>query len=294
MAKPFLKWAGGKGKLAPRVCERAPERIARYHEPFLGGGAVFYALQAAGKVTKASLSDGNAELIGTYQAVKVDVETVIVELSKLADDYLALDSSDRHFFYSDVRDKRRPQLAARKAARLLFLNKTCFNGLYRVNRQGRFNVPHGRYDTPGILDPQRLRQAASALASADIRAEDFEDACARARPGDFVYLDPPYQPLSETSHFTSYTRDDFSFADQERLRDAFDGLTRRDVPVLLSNSDHPAVRELYGGYAIEEVTMGRNINSKATERSAISELLIDNFEKVSAATPLAVLAESSV
>lgn len=282
MAKPFLKWAGGKARLAPLVAERAPERIGRYHEPFLGGGAVFFALREAGRFADAALADGNAELIAAYEAVRDDVEGVIAALEPLAARYLETEPLRRAFVYSDVRDQR-PRLPARKAARLLFLNKTCFNGLYRVNRKGRFNVPHGRYDQPAILDAERLRDAARALAGAELRAEDFEAACARAEPGDFVYLDPPYQPLSATSAFTQYTSADFGFADQRRLRDAFDALTERGVPALLSNSAHPDVEALYRGYGIERVPMGRSINSNGAGRKSIDELLIGNLERVARA-----------
>ena len=283
MARPFLKWAGGKAKLAPLVAERAPERIGRYHEPFLGGGAVFFALREAGRIDGAALADGNAELIETWRAVRDDVEGVIAALEPLAARYLRTDWMERAFVYSEVRDDLRPRLPARKAARLLFLNKTCFNGLYRVNRKGRFNVPHGRYERPAILDAERLRDASRALAGVELRAEDFERACARAQPGDFVYLDPPYQPLSATSAFTQYTSADFGFADQQRLRDAFDGLTERGVPALLSNSAHPDVEELYRGYAIERVPMGRSINSNGAGRKPIDELLVSNLDRVARA-----------
>ena len=279
MARPFLKWAGGKAKLAPLVAERAPERIGRYHEPFLGGGAVFFALREAGRIADAALADGNADLIGAWRAVRDDVEGVIAALEPLAARYLETEPLRRAFVYSEVRGQR-PRLPARKAARLLFLNKTCFNGLYRVNREGRFNVPHGRHRNPRILDRDGLREASAALACVTIEAIDFEDACARAEPGDFVYLDPPYQPLSATSAFTQYTSADFGFADQQRLRDAFDGLTERGVPALLSNSAHPDIEALYRGYAIERVPMGRSINSNGAGRKPIDELLIGNAERI--------------
>ena len=279
MAKPFLKWAGGKGKLAPLIIERAPKRIARYHEPFLGGGAVFFALQEAGLVREASLADSNADLMATYTAVRDDVGGVIAALGELSEEYLSRESSQRGLYYYEVRERRLLRRPDRKAARLLFLNKTCYNGLYRVNSKGHFNVPHGRYVRPTILDSERLREASASLAGAELRAEDFVDACARAQPGDFVYLDPPYQPLSATSDFTSYTRDGFGMKEQNRLRKVFESLTDRGVPTLLSNSDHPYIRDLYEGYSVEEVPMGRSINSKATGRSAIGELLVSNLDK---------------
>ena len=203
---------------------------------------------------------------------------MIAALGELSRQYLARESSQRGLYYYEVRNQRRLRRPDKKAARLLFLNKTCYNGLYRVNSKGHFNVPHGRHKSLRILDGPGLRQASNAIASARIEATDFEEACARAQPGDFVYLDPPYQPLSETSHFTSYTKDGFGVDEQHRLRAAFDDLTARGVPALLSNSDHPFIRDLYDGYSIEEVAMGRNINSKATERSAISESLIGNLD----------------
>ena len=286
MAKPFLKWAGGKARLAQRIAERAPERIARYHEPFLGGGAVFFALHEAGLVRDASLADSNADLIATYRAVRDDVESVIEELGERSRQYLALESSQRGLYYYKVRNQRRLRRPDRKAARLLFLNKTCYNGLYRVNSKGHFNVPHGRHKSLRILSREGLRDASGALACAEVGALDFEDACARAQRGDFVYLDPPYQPLSDTSHFTSYTKDGFGVREQRRLRDVFDDLTARGVPALLSNSDHAGIRDLYDGYLTHEVSMGRNINSKAAERSAISELLISNFDCPSVAEDL--------
>ena len=274
---PFLKWAGGKARLAPQVAERAPPRIQRYHEPFLGGGAVFFALLAEGRIDGATLADGNADLIETWQTVRDDVEKLIRHLRDHARQYERREWSRRGQYYYEVRDRLRPRSSAGRAARLIFLNKTCFNGLYRVNRDGRFNVPHGRHHNPRILDREGLRDAAAALACASIEAIDFADACARAEPGDFVYLDPPYQPLSDTSVFTEYTKGGFGIDEQRRLRDAFDDLTKRGVPALLSNSEHPVIRELYSRYDnITPVPMGRNINANVAGRAPITELLISN------------------
>ena len=285
MAKPFLKWAGGKGKLAPLIAERVRREsisIARYHEPFLGGGAVFFALHEAGLAGDASLADSNADLIATYKAVRDDVEGVVAALGERSRQYLARESSQRGLYFYKVRNQRRLRRPDKKAARLLFLNKTCYNGLYRVNSKGYFNVPHGRYVRPTILDAERLREASTTLAGADLRAEDFAEACARAQPGDFVYLDPPYQPLSATSAFTKYTGADFGFADQERLRDTFDELTARGVPALLSNSSHPDIDDLYRDYEMERVPMGRAINSNGRGRAPIDELLVSNLSRVGA------------
>ena len=295
MAKPFLKWAGGKGKLAPLIAERVGREldgVARYHEPFLGGGAVFFALQEAGLIRDASLADSNPDLIATYRAVRDDVEGVIAALDVLARQYLARESSQRGLYYYEVRNQHRLRRPDRKAARILFLNKTCYNGLYRVNSKGHFNVPHGRYVNPTILDVARLREASASLAGAELHAEDFAEACARAQSGDFVYLDPPYQPLSATSQFTKYTSGDFGFADQQRLRNAFDDLTERGVPALLSNSSHPDIHDLYRDYDKELVPMGRAINSNGRGRAAIDELLVSNLSRIAGAASRAAPARS--
>ena len=277
MARPFLKWAGGKAKLAPVIIERAPAHFARYHEPFLGAGAVFFAM-AAHRPTPATLTDANTALIETFTAVRDDVEGLIAALRPMAEEYLAASPERRADIYYDVRANP-PLGGVARAAWLIFLNKTCFNGLYRENQSGGFNVPHGRYKQPGILDAGLLRACSAALAATELKASDFDAACANATAGDFVYLDPPYHPLSATSSFTSYTSGDFGFPEQERLRDAYEGLTRRGVAAILSNSDHPAIRDLYAGrgYRIETVSMSRMINSVGAKRQPVGELLVSNF-----------------
>ena len=276
-ARPFLKWAGGKAKLAPTVLDRAPQGFNRYHEPFVGAGAVFFALRSRGAVA-ATLTDVNAALIETFQVVKDDPSGLLQELAPLADRYLPASHEERARCYYEARAST-PATAAARAARIIFLNRTCFNGLYRENRSGRFNVPHGRYVRPAILNVFLLEACSRSLQAADLVCGDFETACARAADGDFVYLDPPYHPLSATASFTSYTSAAFGVAEQVRLRDAFDSLSRRGVAAILSNSDHPAIRELYEGrgYLLETVTMSRAINSVGSKRTPIPELLISNF-----------------
>lgn len=278
MAAPFLKWAGGKARLAPIVARRAPGAFGRYHEPFVGGGAVFFALEAAGMVREAVLNDANGDLIECFTIVRDEVEALIAELRPMAGGYESLEQSQRQHLYYERRATV-PADPVERAARLIFLNRTCYNGLYRVNSRGVFNVPHGRYKNPRILDEPGLRSASLALRAVEFSCGDFESACARARAGDFVYLDPPYQPLSRTARFTSYTPGDFGPADQERLRDAFEAMSRRGVAAMLSNSDHEAVRRLYEGlgYHFEVVEMSRAINSVGTGRAPVPELLIDNF-----------------
>lgn len=277
-ATPFLKWAGGKKRLAATVARRAPTHFARYHEPFLGGGAVFFALRSAGMAEASSLNDASLELVSCFTAIRDNVDELVRALRRLEDNYLH--APDRAAVYYDVRG----QLALDpidQAARMMFLNRTCYNGLYRVNRSGQFNVPHGRYANPRIIDEDNIRACSRALAGAAISHDDFEAACDRAKRGDFVYLDPPYQPLSRTSSFTGYTSGAFGIAEQERLRDCFERLTSRGVAAVVSNSDHECVRELYGdrGYTIEEVAMLRAINSNPERRTAIGELLVSNTNR---------------
>jgi DNA adenine methylase len=281
MATPFLKWAGGKGRLVAAILDAAPEQFATYHEPFLGAGAVFFGMAAAGRFERAVINDSNAELMDTFRQVRDDVAGVTGALELLAAAYLGSGLDARAQIYYSIRASR-PETRAARAARTIFLNKTCYNGLYRVNRKGEFNVPHGDYTRPAILDPKLLCGASAALQCADLRCEDFETACGAAQPGDFVYLDPPYHPLSATSSFTSYTHAAFGAPEQERLRDVFLDLTGRGVAALLSNSDHPFVRELYEGHGLELrcVSMSRAINSVGSKRAPISELLISNAQLV--------------
>ncbi len=274
VATPFVKWAGGKAKLLPEIVARAPLNIAHYHEPFVGGGGVFFGLQAAGRVSLATLNDANAQLIGAYEVVRDRPNDLVAALDVHARAYKR-DSEARAAYYYAVRGCSSVSPVER-AARLIFLNRTCYNGLYRENRKGAFNVPHGRYANPRIVDEAGLAACSAALQKAELTCRDFEAAMIRAQPGDFVYLDPPYVPLSATSSFTSYTGADFGWPDQERLARAFADLTRRGVAALLSNSAVPAVESLYEGYQLAHVPMSRSINSAAARRAPIPELLVSN------------------
>ncbi len=280
MTSPFLKWAGGKAKLAPLVLAGAPLGFKRYYEPFVGGGALFFALADTHRVTRCTLNDSNAELMETFTAVKRNVEPLIIALEALASDYLPADPEGRAAFYYAQRAFR-PESAVERAARLIFLNRTCYNGLYRVNHSGGFNVPHGRYLNPRIVDAVGLRACSAALSQAALTAEDFARTCAKAKAGDFVYLDPPYRPLSTTSSFTAYTSEDFDDGHQQRLQYEFVRLSERGVAAALSNSDHPFIHELYDGqgFDIERVEMSRAINSKGSGRTPIGELLITNYRR---------------
>ncbi|MEC7949133.1 MAG: DNA adenine methylase [Myxococcota bacterium] len=270
--KPFIKWVGGKRRLVPELLRQAPRRFGRYHEPFVGGGALFFGLaeEHAGREGWACLSDTNLRLVRTYRAVRDDVEGLVARLRDYAD------AHDKDQYYA-VRalDVDAMDDDADVAAWFIYLNKTGFNGLYRVNRKGGFNVPMGRYKKPNICDGDNLRACHRVLQGVEIHHEGFEQAEKRAVEGDFVYFDPPYVPASATSNFTAYTRDGFGLGEQEKLRDVARDLKNRGVRVILSNSDTPPVRSLYQrGFAKRQVMMTRAVNSQASKRGGVPELLI--------------------
>ncbi len=263
-ATPFIKWVGGKTSLLPELLKHVPGRLRRYHEPFVGGGALFFAVQPR----RALLSDNNPELVHTYQQVRDNVYGVL--------DALARHVYERSHFEAVRALEPKALPAAARAARFIYLNKTCFNGLWRVNRAGRFNVPFGRYKNPRFADPATLITASHALRGVAVEHQPFEVAMGKAAPGDFVYLDPPYDPVSPTANFASYTAGGFSWEDQKRLAHACIVLNRRGVRFLLSNSSTERVRELYSGFEQRLVRAPRFINSKAEGRGRVDELLVFN------------------
>ena len=275
MAKPFLKWAGGKTSLLPALLAASPERIETYYEPFVGGGALFFALQAEGRFQRAVLSDSNNELINTYRQVRDNVDALINALTVHQRKYRA--AEDRSEYYYTIRAKKLT-CSLGGAANLIFLNKTCFNGLYRVNNQGGFNVPHGRHQNPTICDAENLRAASVALQGVELEVGDFYDAPSDAGQGDFVYFDPPYVPLSETASFTAYTSKDFGAEEQQRLADVAKLLSGQGAGVVLSNSGHPDVAALYDSdaFALAKVQAPRAINSVGTGRGPVREYLIQS------------------
>ena len=281
-ARSFVKWAGGKAQIAAKLAALAPPRAATYYEPFAGGGALFFRLAAdpGRRPRRAVLNDLNAELMTAYGVVRDRPAPLARRLGELEAGYLALGPGGRAERYYEVRAQA-PADPLEVAARLIFLNKTCFNGLYRVNRDGRFNVPHGRYARPRILDRDALLAASAALAGAELRNVDFEEACAGAGPGDFVYFDPPFVPLSATSRFTSYTAGNFGREDQKRLKWRADDLHARGAAVLISNSPHEWVRGLYEGgrhYRIASIPARRAINARGDGRGPVGELAIATYE----------------
>lgn len=265
--KPFLKWAGGKRKLAPEIMKLFPEKFGTYYEPFLGGGAVFLALQPK----RAVLSDVNEELIQTWKAIKHNPEALIDQLETVQELYN--DRDDHEAFYLRERSRYKPAVHVDCAARMIFLNRTCFNGLYRVNKSGKFNVPWGQRESVSF-DYENLRAVSAALQAAELRCCDF--AYIKPRKGDLVYLDPPYVPLNPTSTFTTYTPGGFGEHEQARLAGAADVWVRRGVHVVISNSNTPLVRKLYpkSHWKHHKVRARRNINSKGNKRGPVTELLI--------------------
>ena len=271
VARPFIKWAGGKTKLLPELLKRLPDRFATYHEPFVGGGALFWSLAAASSLRRAVLSDTNALLMDTYEAIRDSVGRVIELLSQM---------ENTEVFFKDLR-ARDPALMSltERAARLIFLNKTCFNGLYRVNLSGQFNTPFGHYKSPNFCDESNLTLCSVALRDRSITLSraSFESVLNVAKPGDLAYFDPPYLPSSKTSDFTAYTPGGFGLEDHIKLRDVALELKGRGVNVMISNSDVPAIRELYEGrvgFYVDVVEARRDINSKGSGRGAVRELII--------------------
>jgi len=296
--KPLLKWAGGKRQLLPELRRFYPRTFGAYIEPFFGSGAVFFDLERGGALAghRAVLIDSNTDLVGCYQAVASDPEAVARALEALAEGH---EASGAHHYY-DVRDARfNPAREAARdaggriaytpslAAMLIYLNRTGFNGLFRVNASGRFNVPAGRYVRPRIIDRQRLQDASRALSrpGVEILWGSFEQAAALAAPGDFLYFDPPYAPLSRTASFTSYTTPRFEAAEQRRLQALVIDLARRGCHVLLSNSTADLIADLYdgnpdarsAGLRALRIPARRAINSNASRRGTVEEYLITNI-----------------
>jgi DNA adenine methylase len=267
IASPIVKWVGGKTKLLPELTARLPDHFERYYEPFAGGAALFFRVAP----DRAVLADSNADLMSLYSCVATDVPGVIRRLEH----HRATHSED-HYYATRARwnDHGRARSSADRAATFIYLNKTCFNGLWRVNRAGDFNVPIGRYTDPPICVPDALRAASTVLARATLRCADYRRAVDDAGRGDFLYFDPPYDPVTPTANFTSYTPDAFGADDQRALADTARALVARGCKVMLSNSDTPFIRSIYKGFQIDRVKCARAINSNAAKRGDVDEVII--------------------
>lgn len=261
--KPFVKWVGGKTQLLPQLLALAPKQFNAYHEPFVGGGALFYALNPK----DAFLGDFNPRLINTFKQVRDDVQSVVTHMRGFKR------TADCFYEQRSILNKEDVvQLDAAAAARFIFLNKTCFNGLWRENGAGEFNVPYGGDRKSTFIDTSNLLECSIRLRGVMIRREDF-GAAERALPGDFVYFDPPYIPLTATS-FVDYTADGFGYQEQVRLRDLAMKLKSEGVHVMISNSDTTLTRQLYAGFELHEVKARRSINSNGAGRGRVGELII--------------------
>ena len=272
-AQPFLKWAGGKGQLLSQLDPFFPKGMARYIEPFVGGGAVFFHLKAGFPQMQPFLRDNNAEIVNAFTMVRDAPD----RLMELLDGHRGQYEKDGDHYYYLIRSQHRLVGPVERAARVIFLNKTCFNGLWRVNSRGEFNVPVGSSKKASLYDRTNLLAASRALHGADLKARDFRETLMEAGNGDFAYVDPPYHPLSPTSAFTAYTKDDFGVAEQEELAAIFADASRKGAKLMLSNSDTKFVRKLYQNFEIREVQARRAINCRGDKRGIVSEVVVTNY-----------------
>lgn len=266
--KPFLKWPGGKRQLLRELLRHIPKKYGRFFEPFVGGGALFFSV----KPEYGYISDINPELINAYEVVQNNVEELIESLKKHK-------NTEKYFYQlrdADLSEEYKYWSKVQKASRLIYLNKTCFNGLYRMNSDGHFNVPYGFYKNPNIVDEHNLIACSVLLKKTEIALASFEAVEKKARKGDFVYFDPPYVPLNKSS-FTKYYKDDFDLDAQFVLRELCDRLTSKGVMFMLSNSYTETVKELYKNYHVKVVRANRAINCKADGRGKINELIVTNY-----------------
>lgn len=292
--KPFLKWAGGKGQLLSTIQEYYPfkeNNITRYAEPFVGGGAVLFDILNHYDLEEVYISDINAELINTYKAIRDDVEGLISLLQVMEDEYVPLENEERKvYFYekrarfNELKAKESDELDLEKAALMIFLNKTCFNGLYRVNKKGQFNVPMGGYKRPTICDAKNLKAVSERLQGVTIVHGDYKQSESFVNASTFVYFDPPYRPITESASFTAYTEYDFNDKEQKELANFVNAISKKGARIVLSNSDPKNIDEednffddIYAAHSIRRVEAARMINSNGNKRGKIKELLISNF-----------------
>ena len=274
--KPFVKWAGGKRQLISTLNPNLPDSFGTYFEPFLGGGALLFHMLTERNGQKCSISDLNSDLVLAYTTIRDRVDSLISSLKNHERNY----QKDSKSYYYSVRENN-PRSEIEKTSRLLFLNRTCFNGLYRVNSKGKFNVPLGKYTNPNIVNEENLRSVSNILqvSRVSIKCRDFGAVLRDAKKGDLVYFDPPYQPVSDTANFTSYTSKNFSFDDLSRLVELCQNLDEKGCKVLLSNSDSKEVSEMFSKkpWKISKVRANRSINSDSKKRTGHFELLIKNY-----------------
>jgi DNA adenine methylase len=279
IAKPFIKWVGGKGKLVPELEKYFPKKITRYFEPFIGGGAVFYEVIKSNNLEFSLVNDINKKLITTYQQIKTRPNELISNLEKLEKEYKKKTEEEREIFFYLIRDKYNKEKLEDSdiSAYLIFLNKTCFNGMYRENSKGEYNVPFGDQRNPTICDKENLLVVSECLKNTKITNLSFEESIEDCKKGDFIYFDPPYYPINGTSKFTSYSKDNFGQNEQIRLRDVFKKLSDKGCLVMLSNSNTEFIKDLYKDFKINFIDAARSINSKGKKRGKIKEIVVTNY-----------------
>lgn len=274
--KPFVKWAGGKRQLIPVLNQNLPESFGTYYEPFLGGGALLFHILTERDGQKCSISDLNSDLVLSYVTIRDKIDDLILSLKGHEKNY----QKDSSRYYYSIRESN-PRSDVEKTSRLIFLNRTCFNGLYRVNSKGKFNVPLGKYTNPNIVNEENLRSVSYILKTSkvSVNCRDFAAVLRDVKKNDLVYFDPPYQPVSSTANFTSYTNKDFTFDDLERLAELCHNLDSRGCKVLLSNSDSKEVVKLFSAktWTVKKIPANRAINSNSKNRTGHFELLIKNY-----------------
>ena len=288
--KPFLKWAGGKGQLLNKIELIYPfdENITKYAEPFVGGGAVLFDILNKYDLDEIYISDINSELINTYKVIQNNIDELIYLLWEYHNEYIYLDDENRKMYYNYKRDlfneMDTTSDSIRKAALMIFLNKTCFNGLYRVNKQGLFNVPMGKYKKPCICDEENVRNVSTKLQNVEIVCGDYRESRDFIDNHTFVYFDPPYRPITKTSNFTSYNKDSFTDNNQIELGKFVDEMDKRGAKIAISSSDPKNIDfednfmdDIYSKYNIKRIEANRMINSKGNSRGKINELLIFNY-----------------
>jgi len=274
--KPFVKWAGGKRQLVPVLNENLPQIFGTYYEPFLGGGALLFHMLTEHDRQKCSISDLNSDLVLSYTTIRDRVDDLIISLRNHEKNY----QKDSKSYYYSIRESN-PRSEIEKTSRLIFLNRTCFNGLYRVNRKGKFNVPLGKYSNPNIVNENNLYAVSNILQSSriSIQCRDFEAVLRDVKKDDLVYFDPPYQPVSDTANFTSYTNKDFTYDDLSRLADLCMKLDSKGCKVMLSNSNSKEVADMFSvkPWTMTKIRANRSINSNSKKRTGHFELLIKNY-----------------
>lgn len=278
-AKPFIKWVGGKGKLILELEKYFPKEFNRYYEPFVGGGALFFYLKQSKDISFSSINDINSKLITAYKQIQQNPEKLISLLKNIETEYKKLSLIEQEKYFYKMRENYNKENIDEltTAAYLIFLNKTCFNGMYRENSKGEYNIPFGDQKNPTICDEENILAVSKRLKNTEITSQPFEKSIENCQKGDFIYFDPPYYPINVTSSFTSYSKSTFDQKEQEKLRNVFANLAKKSCFVMLSNSNTPFINDLYKDFHINYLYAARSINSKGDKRGKIKEVVVTNY-----------------